>query len=123
MEVRAMEIDYYTDGRGRQEVYEWVLEAATRDVKTFNRFTIMKNFLKANGEEIRTQKLPHPDIKYFKGEKVWQLRIHDHRVMFFYFEDDTIVFLNHFVKKQGPTPTAEKNRAKKNKAKHINRKP
>lgn len=118
-----MEIDYYTDGRGRQEVYEWVLQAATRDVKTFNRFTIMKNFIKANGEEIRTRKIPHPDIKYFTKEKVWQLRIHDHRVMFFYFEDDTIVFLNHFIKKQGPTPTAEKNRAKKYKAQHINRKP
>ncbi|MEW9576799.1 type II toxin-antitoxin system RelE/ParE family toxin [Bacillus toyonensis] len=118
-----MKIEYYTDGRGRQEVYEWVLESAARDMQTFNRFTIMTNFLKANGPEIRTQKIKHPDIKYFKGEKVWQLRVHDHRVMFFYFEDDTIVFLNYFVKKQGPTPTTEKNRAKKHKNKHINRKP
>lgn len=118
-----MEIEYYTDGRGRQEVYEWFLEAATSDVQTYNRFTIMMNFLRECGAEIRTQKIKHKDIKYFKRDKVWQLRIHDHRVMFFYFEDDTIVFLNHFVKKQGPTPTAEKNRAKKHKIEHINRKP
>ncbi|MED3069656.1 type II toxin-antitoxin system RelE/ParE family toxin [Bacillus thuringiensis] len=118
-----MEIAYYTDGRGRQEVYEWFLEAATSDVQTYNRFTIMMNFLRENGAEIRTQKIKHKEIKYFKGEQVWQLRIHDHRVMFFYFEDDTIVFLNRFVKKQGPTPTAEKTRAKKHKIDHINRKP
>ena len=51
----------------------------------------MMNYWKGNGQLIHAGVVSHKDIKKLTGtDGIWQLRINGHRMLFFYFEGDTL---------------------------------
>lgn len=118
-----MDLKFYTDGRGRQPVYEWILEMQQHDKETYRKIVIMLNYLEENGKYIHAGVVSHKDIKKLTGtDGIWQLRINAYRVLFFYFEGDTIVFTNVFHKKKNKTPRVEIQRAEQRKDDYFHRK-
>lgn len=111
-----LDIHYYTDSRGYQDVWEWVQDLEKYEPDVFNRFYILQNMLRVNGKDIRIGKIKRDDVKKLKGTKdIWQLRVKDDRVLFFYYEGEAIVFTNQFRKKQNSTPQNEIDRAQNRK--------
>lgn len=111
-ESAAMEILYYADSRGVQPVLEWLEKMRKHEREVFNRTIIMTNYLMENGLDIQSRKIKHKDIKKLKGtDDIWQLRIKEDRVLFFYFGKNSIVFTNQFRKKKNETPANEIERA------------
>ncbi|MBE3570029.1 MAG: type II toxin-antitoxin system RelE/ParE family toxin [Bacillales bacterium] len=117
-----MKLEFFTDGRGRQPVYDWIFEVEKHDKETYRKTVIMMNYLEENGQLIHAGVVSHKDIKKLTGTNgIWQLRINDHRMLFFYFEGDKIVFTNVFQKKKNKTPRVEIDRAEQRKEEYINR--
>lgn len=111
-----LDIHYYADSRGCQEVLEWVEHVEKYEPDVFNRFYILQNMLRLNGKDIRAGKIKKDAVKKLKGTKdIWQLRVKDDRVLFFYYEGEAIVFTNQFRKKQNSTPQNEIDRAQNRK--------
>lgn len=106
-----IDIRFYADGRGRQPVLEWYEEIETNDPVTYRKTYYLFNVLRENGNLILTGKSKRKDIKKLKGTDIWQLRINDNRVLFFYFSGHSIVLTNQFEKKQDSTPKTEIARA------------
>lgn len=111
-----MEILFYADSRGRQPVKEWFLEARKKDKQAFQKAFQMFSYLEANGKLIQTGKIVRDDVKRLKGtDGIWQLRINENRVLFFYYSADSIVMTNQFKKKKNKTPAKEITLAEKRK--------
>ena len=110
-----MQIHYYADGRGSQEVYEWIQYIEKHEKATYRKFYILQNMLRENGKDILSGKIKRTDIKKLKGTDVWQMRVNQNRVLFFYFSGNAIVFTNQFKKKQDETPRNEIDRAENRK--------
>lgn len=107
-----LEILYYADSRGCQPVWDWVKEMQKYEPAVFNKFYQLQLMLMENGKLIREGRVKRDDIKKLKGtDDIWQLRVKDDRVLFFYYAGDAIVFTNQFRKKQNSTPQAEIDRA------------
>lgn len=79
-----MEIYYYKDSSGRQPVYEWFKEIQKNDQATWRKFYQLQIMLKENGKKIHSGAIKRKDIKKLKGMNIWQLRIYDNRILFFY---------------------------------------
>lgn len=116
-----MDIHFYADRRGHQPVYDWIQEMKRKSPETFRRTYYLLDMLKTNGKSIQTGEVKNKDVKKLKGTDIWQLRIHDSRVLFFYYAGDTIVLTNQFDKKQNQTPIKEIKRAEKLKDDWIER--
>ncbi len=115
----VMDIHYYADGRGCQPVYDWIKYIEKHDKATWRKFYQLQVMLKENGKEIHAGKIKRKDIKKLKGTDIWQLRINENRVLFFYFSGEAIVFTNQFQKKQNDTPQNEIDRAENRKLEWI----
>jgi phage-related protein len=117
-----MDILYYADGRGIQEVYDWEQHIKKHEPATYNRFYYLKVLLEENGELIQAGKIKPPTgVKRLKGtDDIWQIRINDNRVLFFYFANKAIVLTNQFKKKQNDTPQNEIDRAENRKEQWLN---
>ncbi|WP_035512531.1 type II toxin-antitoxin system RelE/ParE family toxin [Halalkalibacillus halophilus] len=63
-----------------------------------------------NGDLIRSGEVKRKDIKPLRSG-IWQLRVKDDRVLFFYFSSDSIVLTNQFKKKSNETPKNQIERA------------
>ncbi|PES32842.1 type II toxin-antitoxin system RelE/ParE family toxin [Bacillus thuringiensis] len=110
-----MNIHYYEDSRGRQQVYEWIEYIEKHDKVAWRKLYQLQVMLKENGKLIHAGQIKRKDIKKLKGTDIWQLRVNNNRILFFYFSDDAIVFTNQFQKKQDETPQNEIDRAEKRK--------
>lgn len=66
-------------------------------------------------------KIGEPYVKYL-GNKLWELRPLKNRIIFFFFEGNTIILLHIFIKKTRKTPTKELEIAKSRMNKIIGRK-
>lgn len=117
-----MDIHFYADSRGRQPVYDWIQEMKRKEPETFRKTYYLLDTLRINGKSIQTGVIKKKDIKKLKGTDIWQLRINDHRVLFFYYVGDSVVLTNQFQKKQNETPVNEITRAERCKKDWINRK-
>ena len=115
-----MEIHYYRNHNGYQPVYEWFKEIEKSDRVTWRKFYQLQIMLKENGKKIHSGEIKRKDIKKLKGRKIWQLRINNNRVLFFYFTENQIVFTNQFQKKSNQTPENEIIRAQKRRENWIN---
>lgn len=112
----AMDILFYADSRGHQPVLEWMEKLEKREPATYRRIYYLLTMLSENGELIRLGKVKRDDIKKLKKtEDIWQLRVSENRVLFFYYGKDTIVLTNQFKKKKNETPKNEILRAESRK--------
>lgn len=118
-----MEILFYADGRGRQPVYEWIKEMSKTEPETHRTAIHFIEYLKVNGKQIQAGAVKNHRIKKLKNtDDIWQLRINENRVLFFYFAGDSIVLTTQFKKKKDKTPPSEIKRAEERKTNWINRK-
>ncbi|WP_180228442.1 type II toxin-antitoxin system RelE/ParE family toxin [Priestia megaterium] len=114
-----LEILYYADSRGCQPVLDWIREMKKYEPVVYRKFYQLQIMLRENGKLIQQGKIKRDDIKKLKGTNdIWQLRIRDDRVLFFYYAGDAIVFTNQFRKKQNSTPHSEIERAENRKEEH-----
>lgn len=111
-----LEILYCTDSRGCQPVLDWVKEMKKYEPAVWRKFYALQGMLMENGELIRKGKIARDDVKKLKGtDDIWQLRVNDDRVLYFYYGNEAIVFTNHFRKKKNSTPQSEIDRAENRK--------
>jgi phage-related protein len=61
-----------------------------------------------------------PIVRHIDGG-LWELRPLSHRILFFYWRDDTFVLLHHFIKKTQKTPSREIEQARQNLKDHLAR--
>ena len=110
-----MEILCYSDSRGYQDVYDWMQEAKKNEPATFNKMYYILGMLRENGKLIHSGEITKKYIKKLKGTDIWQIRINNNRVLFFYYQSDAIVLTNQFKKKTNGTPHNEIDRAENRK--------
>lgn len=112
----AMDILFYADHRGHQPVLEWMQELEKREPVTYRRLYYLLNMLSDNGKLIRSGEIKRDDIKRLnETEDIWQLRVSENRILFFYYGKDSIVLTNQFKKKANKTPKKEILRAESRK--------
>ena len=111
-----MDILYYSDRRGCQPVSDWIQHIKKHEPALYRKVFGKLVMLKKIGKSIQSGQMSHPEIKQLKGtEDIWQLRVNDDRILFFYFASDSIVMTNQFRKKQNSTPQNEIDRAENRK--------
>ncbi|MFL0438715.1 type II toxin-antitoxin system RelE/ParE family toxin [Bacillus pumilus] len=106
-----MDIHFYADSRGRQPVLDWLEHVKKQDKPTYNKAYIMLTYLTQNSHLILSGEVSRKDIKKLKGTDIWQLRINENRLLYFYASGNSLVFTNQFKKKQNDTPQNEIERA------------
>lgn len=118
----ALEILFYADSRGHQPVLEWMEELKEKEPHTFRRMFYLLQWLEENGESLRAGKIKRKDIKRLTGTNdIWQIRVDENRVLYFYYGQDSIVLTNQFKKKKNKTPKKEIIRAENRKKSWIER--
>ena len=118
-----MDIHFYADSRGRQPVYDWLKTIQQREPETFRKTIQLLSYLEENGHRIAKKEIKRDDIKQLKGtDGIWQLRINQNRLLYFYYAGNTIVLTSQFKKKQKKTPRNEIKRAERRKKKWVQRK-
>lgn len=117
--VMAVEI-IFDDTSGGLNVAKWVEHIEKSEKQIFKKFSWDIEYLKMFGNDIRKGTCPKPEsIKRLKAtDDIWQLRIDDYRVFYFYYQDDIIVMTNVFCKKKNKTPSKEIKKAETLKLKY-----
>lgn len=114
-----MDILYYSDSRGCQPVYDWMKYIEKHEPALYRKVYQTMAMLRENGRLIQSCEIKKPNIKKLKGTDIWQIRINDDRILFFYFASDSIVMTNQFRKKQNSTPQNEITRAENRKSEFL----
>ncbi len=98
-------IYFYKDKRGKQPVYDYLLELKSKNDKD-SRIKLNKHndYLQALAEF--GLKLGEPYIKHLQGN-IWELRPLRDRSLFAVWQEDSFVLLHCFVKKTQKTPKRE----------------
>ena len=102
---------FYKDKNGKSELQEYILGLQKRNDKNskikFNKIISYINILSNYGI-----KLGYPYIKYIDND-IWELRPLRDRILFAYFDKNTFILLNIFVKSTRKTPNMEIDKAKR----------
>ena len=104
-------IYFYRDKRGRQPVYDYLMELASRKDKN-SRIKLNKHndYMQALAEF--GLQLGEPYIKHIQ-DNIWELRPLRDRSLFAVWENNSFVMLHCFMKKTQKTPAREIERAKR----------
>lgn len=116
-----MGIHFYLTSRGRQPVYEWLKKIQRKEKERYNRIEPKLFALKENGSSIRSLEIKQEEVKKLKKSDIWQLRVDDDRILFFFDENGDIVITNQFQKKSNATPSKEIDRAEKRRLEWLDR--
>lgn len=102
---------FYRNENGRSEVKEYLFQLQNKQDKSsqikFNKITAYINLLAENGI-----KIGQPYVKYI-GNNLWELRPLRDRILFAYYDKNTFILLNVFMKTTRKTPQQEINKAKR----------
>lgn len=112
---------FYPTSRGRQPVYEWLQKIQRKEKARYNRIQPKLLALRDNGPSIRSLEVKQEEVKKLKKTDIWQLRVDDDRILFFFDENGDIVFTNQFQKKSNDTPQKEIDVAKKRRREWLDR--
>ena len=108
------EVEFYEDRQGRQPVREVLAEL--RDKAQANkdaRIQYQKILTHLRALEAYGTRVGEPQVKHIGGS-LWELRPLSHRILFFYWRDNTFILLHHFIKKTQKTPPGEIEQANRN---------
>ena len=115
-------IEFYEKSNGESEIWEF-LESLRKKASTNKAARIQQKqtvlyiqLLQDNGT-----RLPENVTKHL-GDGIWELRPGNHRVFYFYFNNDTFVLLHQFRKKSQKTPRREIDKAKSERDDYLSRK-
>ena len=105
-------ISFYEDKNGKSETLDFIDNLRSKAQKSKNariqykQIVFYLELLEQHGTN-----LPSTYTKHIE-EDIWELRPGNNRIFYFYFNDNTIVLLNHFRKKTQKTPRKEIEKAK-----------
>lgn len=114
-----MNILYYSDKRGRQPVDEWLIHIKKTEAAHFRKVYYHLGILRQNGSLIRARKEKQKGVKKLKKTEIWQLRVNDDRILFFFTDNNEIVLTNQFRKKSNDTPQSEIERAERRRSEWL----
>lgn len=115
-------IEFYENSHGGADVWDFLEElrlksATSKDARIqYNQMLFYIDLLSKNGT-----RMPEKITKNI-DEDIWELRLGNNRVFYFYHRDNTFVLLHHFRKKSMKTPPREIERAKRERDDYIKRK-
>ena len=98
----------YRDEKGKSEFEEYYRDLYARSLSNKNariQYNVISRYIEYL-ERYGTRELPKDYAKQISGD-IWELRPDRHRILYFYFKDDTYVLLHHFIKKTRKTPKKE----------------
>lgn len=121
LEDPQLDILFYPTNRGRQPVYEWLQKIQHKQKARYDQVYAQLLALQENGNLIRSLKLKPDGVKKLKKMDIWQLRVEDDRILFFFDEKGNIVLTNQFQKKSKSTPPGEIERAEKRRREWLDR--
>lgn len=113
-------INYYRDKNGHNEFEDYFLKLKekTRTSKDARiKFGVIQRYI-TYLQRYGTHSLPKECAKLIKDD-IWELRPDKHRILYFYFKDDTYVLLHHFIKKTLKTPNREIKKAIKERDEYV----
>lgn len=96
------------DNHGSRSCQAWIEKLEKTDKIAYKKLQYDLEYLELFGGEMLKGGPKPESIKPLTDAKgIWQIRIDDHRVLFFYYDGDTIIATNGFTKKRGTTPPNE----------------
>lgn len=107
------EVYFYQDATGKQPVREYLDELEKKSFKSkdarikYNKIDQYIEILRQNGLAAG-----EPFIKHLDGD-IWELRPLRDRILFFFWDGNAFILLNHFMKSTQKTPKKEIDKAKK----------
>ena len=115
------EVEFYQDRQGKQPVKEVLLKLRD-EARTSKDARIQYEKILAHIRALETYgtRTGEPQVKHIDGS-MWELRPLSHRILFFYWRDNTFILLHHFVKKAQKTPAKEIDQAKRNLKDYLER--
>jgi phage-related protein len=115
-------VEFYEDPTGKQPVKDVLIDLRNRARTAKDaRIQYEKMLTHIRALETYGTRIGEPQIKHIDGN-LWELRPLSHRILFFYWKDDTFILLHHFIKKTQKTPSSEIERAKNNLKDFLERK-
>lgn len=117
---RLYRIDYYRDKNGKSEFEEYLIDLSKKALTSKDariKFGIIQRYIDFL-QRCGLQHLPSDYCKHIEKD-IWELRPDKHRILFFYYKDDTYVLLHHFIKKTKKTPKREIIKAIKEKDEYV----
>jgi Phage-related protein len=116
-------VKFYTDKKGRQPIQEVLNELRDKAITNKDaRIQYEKILVYIRALRTYGTRLGEPKVKHIR-DSLWELRPLKHRVFFFHWQGNQLVFLHHFVKKTQKTPRKEIGQALKNMADFLERNP
>lgn len=101
------------DNHGSRNCQAWIDNLEKTDRIAYRKLKNELVYLEMFGEEmLKGGKKPQNIKPLTDAAGLWQIRIDDHRVLFFYYESNVIVVTNGFTKKRLTTPKGEIKKAK-----------
>jgi phage-related protein len=115
-------VEFYEDTTGKQPVKDVLIDLRDRARTAKDaRIQYEKILTHIRALEKYGTRMGEPKVKHIDGN-LWELRPLSHRILFFYWRDNTFVLLHHFFKKTRKTPPNEIDRAKNNLKDFLERK-
>lgn len=94
------------DSHGSRSCQKWIEGLQKTDPKVYRKLKYELEFLELfGGKMLKGGHKPSTIKPLIDG--IWQIRIDDYRVLYFYQNGDTIVITNGFTKKRNSTPSSE----------------
>lgn len=88
----------FINDKGAHNGKDWVKSLNEKDAKKLNRHLLK---LESHGDKILKRQANFPDIKPLQQTNgLWQIRINQHRALFFYYDNEIIVVTHGFSKKE-----------------------
>lgn len=115
------EVEFYEDRKGYQPVKEALLKLKEQaQTNKDYRIQYQKILTHIRALEVYGTRIGEPHVKHLDGN-LWELRPLSHRIIFFYWKENTFILLHHFIKKTQKTPRREIEQATKNLKDFLNR--
>ncbi len=94
---------------GSQSVKSWAGITKVSEPSVYKRFRYELDYLELFGVQLQKGTCKETEtIKRLKDtDDIWQLRVNDYRIFYFYLDNETIVMTNWFRKKTNKTPKKE----------------
>ena len=115
-------VEFYETADGRSELWDFLEElrmkaATNKDARIqYKQISLYIQLLQDNGTRLNENITKHLE------DGIWELRLGNNRVFYFFFENDTFVLLHYFRKKSQKTPKREIEKAKNERADYVARK-
>ena len=116
------EVEFYETRQGVQPGKEALIELRDKAQTSKDaRIQYQKILTHIRALEVYGTRMGEPQVKHLDGS-LWELRPLAHRIIFFYWQDNTFVLLHHFIKKTQKTPKKEIEQATRNLKDFLERK-